>query len=278
MPFIIISCLAAVAVLALVWINYGFKISRHTLEYGNLPKEFDGFKIALISDLHDATFGKQNHRLVTAIKALSPDVAALTGDMHTFGYRDGDYFAFLTELCKGLPVYGVDGNHEWQKIEEPYREPYINAWLATGINDLNGKSLSITRNGESIRLYGAGYTESSPADGENNSPLFSIALIHVPDWFDLIENKPDLMLSGHVHGGVVRLPFVGGLLAPGYGATLLERFKRKYFFPKYSKGVYSHGAHRLAVSVGLGKASMQPFRLLKPEIMLITLKRGNKKQ
>lgn len=277
MPYIIISCLALL-IWVLVWINYGFKISRHTIKYDNLPKEFDGFRIALISDLHNATFGKNNRRLLTALKAIAPDIVALGGDMHTFNCDDEDYFSFLTELSKAIPTYSVEGNHDWQKIEEKDRLPYINAYLATGVNDLNGKSLSLTKNGSSIRLYGTGYSEDAIDFGEKRSNDFSIALIHVPDWFDKIEDKPDLMLSGHVHGGIIQIPFVGGFLAPGYGATILERFGRKYFFPKYSKGVYPHGKHRLAVSVGLGKASIQPFRFLRPEIMLITLKSDQKSQ
>ncbi len=278
MPYIVISCLAAVAVWVLIWINYGFKISRHTIEYENLPHEFDGFRIALISDLHDATFGKKNRRLLQALKAISPDVVAMGGDMHTYSYKDEDYLSFLAELSKTFPTYSVEGNHDWHKIEEKDRAPYINAYLATGVNDLNGKSLTLTRKGQSIRFYGTGYSEDAFDHGEKRSEDFSIALIHVPDWFDKIEDKPDLMLSGHVHGGIIQIPFVGGLFAPGYGATILERFGRKYFFPKYSKGVYTKDNHRLAVSMGLGKASMQPFRFLRPEIMLITLKATQKSQ
>jgi predicted MPP superfamily phosphohydrolase len=277
MPYIIISCLALI-IWVLIWINYGFKISPHVLEYRNLPKEFDGFRIALISDLHNATFGKSNRRLLGALKRIAPDAVALGGDMHTFSCDDEDYFAFLTELSKALPTYSVEGNHDWQKIEEKDRAPYINAYLATGVHDLNGKSVTLTRNGASIRFYGAPYGENTVNLGEKGSDVFSIALIHVPDWFDKIEDKPDLMLSGHVHGGIIQIPFVGGFLAPGYGATILERFGRRYFFPKYSKGVYSLGERRLAVSVGLGKASIQPFRFLRPEIMLITLKSSIKSQ
>ncbi len=277
MPYIIMPCLALL-IWVLVWINYGFKISQHTLKYHNLPKEFDGFKIALISDLHDATFGKNNRRLLAALKTVAPDVVALGGDMHTFSYKDEDYLSFLAELCKTIPTYSVEGNHDWQKIAVEDRGPYIKEYLSTGVNDLNGKSVTITRNCQSIRFYGTGYSEDALDFGEKRSRDFSIALIHVPDWFDKITDKPDLMLSGHVHGGIIQIPFVGGFLAPGYGATILERFGRKYFFPKYSKGLYIQDGHRLAVSVGLGKASIQPFRFLRPEIMLITLKSDQKNQ
>ena len=275
MYYLIIA--AAVTVTAvLVWINYGFKITEHTLEYNNLPQAFDGYRIVLISDLHDATFGRANARLIQAIDAISPDCVMMVGDMHEKSSSDQEFLTFLTDLCEKFPVYAVDGNHEkyWHNRDD-YGE-YLQKYLSTGVKHLEGTSELIKKDGQSIRVYGRGYHQYRDGDGENDGEYFSVALLHIPDWIDRIEAKPDLMLSGHVHGGIIRLPFIGGILAPGYGATLIERLDKKYFFPKYSKGVYSCGNSNLVVTVGLGKASVQPFRLLRPEITVITLKTGEK--
>lgn len=278
MPYIILALLAMAAVALLIWINTTFKISRHTLEFDTLPKEFDGFKIALMSDLHRSCFGKDNARLAEAVKELEPDMVALAGDMHTFGGKDKRYFSFLSSVTKDLPVYAVDGNHEKGKLSDYDHEKIKDTLSSIGVIHLDARESLIQKDGATVSVYGMGYPSDGIDYGERRSPFFSVALIHVPDWFDQIKDKPDLMLSGHVHGGILQIPFIGGVFAPGYGATIIERFKRKYFFPKYSKGVYADGPHRLAVSVGLGNASIQPFRFLRPEIMLLTLKSTHKGQ
>ncbi len=272
----LLLAIAVTVTAILIWINYGFKITKYTLEYNNLPRSFDGYRILLISDLHDSAFGKNHSRLLSAIDEISPDVVALAGDMHAKSSKDSEYLEFLSALCKKYPTYSVDGNHEkYWHTRDDYEE-YLKNYLATGVVHLEGNDVLIEKDGQYIRIYGRGYHEYKGGDGENKGEEFAIALLHIPDWFDQIEKKPDLMLSGHVHGGIIRIPFIGGLLAPGYGATLIERLDKKYFFPKYSKGVYSNGKSNLVVTVGLGNASVQPFRLLRPEITVITLKTANK--
>ena len=93
--------------------------------------------------------------------------------------------------------------------------------------------------------------------------------------FDRLDPLPDLMISGHVHGGILRLPGIGPVFAPGDGAPLSKRFARRFFFPKYSRGLYFKGKHTLAVTQGLG-FSILPIRFIPPEVMILSLKCSEK--
>lgn len=264
--------LCAGLLLWLVWLNFNPKITTLPLPFASLPEEFDGFTVALLSDLHDSTFGKNNRRLLRAVKAAAPDIVCLGGDMHQD--RDGrEYLAFLSGLCGAFPVFSCDGNHDvTPEFLGEKNEAYRKALRETGIHPLTGNSYSVRRGKASVRICGIGFRQFDPAlvdlgDG------FSIAVLHDPLFFDRLPEKPSLTLSGHVHGGAVKLPFVGGVFAPGLGVSLLDRLRGKCFFPKYTEGLYGEPEHRLAVTVGLGKASIQPFRLIRPEILLLRLEK-----
>ncbi len=272
--------LAAVGVASLLFFKiWGavFHVSRHTVSLKNLPEEFDGFTLAVISDQHDRLFGKDNRRLARAIIKLSPDLLLTAGDMHELHRDKAPFFALFTALSRaGIPALYAQGNHDIRRGEQGVTEAEETAYHAAlkeaGALLVNDTFYAVCRNGKQLKIYGQSWAS---IDAGTELPLDptcpSMAICHDPLQFDRLKHLPDLMVSGHVHGGIFRLPFVGAVFSPGYGVPLYKRFGRKYFCPKYSRGVYRKGEKYLAVTQGVGYFWI-PVRFLRPEILFITLK------
>ncbi|MDF2685146.1 MAG: putative metallophosphoesterase [Clostridia bacterium] len=260
-------------IIYLLIINNTFEITEIIIKNKKLPDSFDGYKIVLISDLHDKYFDKDNRRLITAIRDEKPDIIAMAGDMHGDDHDDTKYINFIKNLSEVAPIYYAEGNHDPSPYKKTDYNKYNKALEAAGAVNLNENVVSLkSKKGESINLIGMSWHLYRPGDITLNSNDFNIVLLHNPfSYDDFGENRPELMLSGHVHGGVIRIPFIGGLFSPGAGTSLANRWKREFFFPKYSKGVYDYKESRLIVSTGLGNTSFLSFRLLRPEIVIITL-------
>ena len=232
--------------------------------YG-LPESFDGFQIAHISDLHNAEFGKENEGILKHLKDLQPDMIALTGDLVDSRRTDPEIaLRFAQEAVKIAPCYYVPGNHESRVKDYPQLEQQLEA---AGVTVLRGRAVSLERNGESIKICGL---DDPVFSGHQNflanlsslaSEDFTVLLSHRPEYFEQYCREGfSLVLAGHAHGGQFRLPFLGGLVAPGQGV-----------FPKYDSGSYTSDNTTMIVSRGLGN-SLFPFRLNNPpEIILITL-------
>lgn len=267
----IIFCLIIFITVYLYLINNTFEITEISLKYDKLPESFNGYKIALISDLHDKNFGKNNNRLIEAIKNENPDIITMAGDMHGDN-DDVKFINFIKALAKVAPLYYAEGNHESPPFIKTDYDDYIKALTNAGAIILNENSLILHSDSKNyIKITGMNWHLYKIGDISFNQKDFNILLLHNPFAFDdFAKNPPDLMLSGHIHGGVVRLPFIGGLFSPGAGTSFLNRWKRQFFFPKYSKGVYNFEGHRLVVTTGLGN-TIFPFRLIRPEIVIITL-------
>jgi len=261
-----------------VWIYWGntsIQTTQIRINSEKIPASFDGFKIVHISDLHNAEFGDGQSRLLTAVAAAAPDLIAVTGDLVDSRHTDiAKAMEFINAAVKLAPVYYVTGNHEARLAE--YAE--LAAQLtAAGVVILKDESVAIERGGNSIRLLGLGdpafaaagdrYGESAtmvdtklkgmPSEGSG----YTILLSHRPELFDVYAaNGIDLVLCGHAHGGQVRLPLVGGLVAPNQG-----------LFPKYTAGVHEKEQTKMVVSRGLGN-SLVPVRINnRPELVVITL-------
>lgn len=268
----------AAALTAAVLIAAGVLTSRYmlrTTEYTvcseRLPEGFDGFRVAQVSDLHGYEFGKGNARLLAAIKSAEPDIIAITGDMADEDTDMEVIERFLAGAAEIAPVYYVSGNHEWgarciERLEELF-EKY-------GVHYLSNEYEVVTRGEDSIVLAGAEdpngpagmMTPNELADIINekeNSP-FTVLLGHRNYW---IERYPelgvDIILSGHAHGGIVRLPLLGGALGSGFR-----------LFPDYTAGVYKSGRYSMIVSRGLGNSVFVPRFLNCPELVVLTLKKG----
>lgn len=258
----------------IIWTNLAIKTSDITIKNNKIPEEFNNFKIAQVSDLHNRKLGD---RLIKAVENESPDIIVVTGDLVDSSHTDFDTaMEFIDSAVKIAPVYYVTGNHEaWLNNFEDFEKRLTDS----GVHMLDNKCQWITKGDAKINIAGVkdpDFIERTSLDGiqgaivtENLKPLlnheyYNIVLSHRPELFEEYVNmQADLVLTGHAHGGQVRIPFVGGLIAPNQG-----------FFPHYTEGVYSKDSTDMVVSRGLGN-SVIPVRINNtPELVMITLKKS----
>lgn len=278
---IVIVLLLLLVVLLRIYIDNEIpKVSNVEIKSSKLPEVFDGYKIVQLSDLHSKSFGNNNEMLIDMIDKESPNIIVMTGDMVTANEKDFTvFYSLVKELTKKYRVYYVYGNHEGELSLKLKSE--ITAFLKeNGVIVLDNDYISIEKNDEKINLYGLCYTQKyySYKGGKKHiitenyiknklgtidKNKYNILLTHNPLFFDAYSGYGfDLTLSGHVHGGLIRLPFIGGILSP----------ERK-FFPQYSAGVYEKGNSKLVVSRGLSRGT-KGFRFFnRPDVVSITLKK-----
>ncbi len=251
--------------------KYNLKVTGHTLTFEKLPDAFENYHIVQLSDLHGAVFGKDNAKLVQALAELRPDMIAITGDM----VGAEDELAAFESLLKGIvsiaPVYYVSGNHEWgsgcmEKVEELLKE--------YGVEYLSNEYMPIYRGGEKIILAGVD-DPMGRADMIKPDELieklraeypeeFTLLLGHRNTWVEKYPRLPvQLILCGHAHGGIIRLPVIGGLISAKH--KLIAEFE---------KGLYSGEEFVMNVSCGLGNSVFIPRMLNRPEIVSIHLKQS----
>ena len=271
--FVVVFVLVVLIVWTL-WGNTALEVNEYEVVSDRIPQGFEGFRIAQVSDLHNAEFGEGNEKLIQLLSQTDPDIIVLTGDLIDSRHTDIEIaLDFARQAIKLAPVYYVSGNHE--ACVREYED--LKMGLAeAGVVILENQNVQITREGESITLMGIddpsfqevylfGDSESVARqaidDLQNESEGYTILLSHRPELFDLfVETEMDLVFSGHAHGGQFRLPFVGGLVAPNQG-----------FFPKYDAGLFSEGSTNMIVSRGVGN-SIIPIRFNnRPEIIVATL-------
>ncbi len=249
------------------------EVSHYAIKLDKIPKEFDGFRIVHLSDFHcDTTAG-----LIDAINREHPDAICITGDMtHDTGSYE-PFLRLLTELLKIAPVYMISGNHDvWRK---DYNELVIKC-KEIGAIFLQNESVIITRDNSDILISGiedpSSISHDIVVDKINDgikkiekTDLFSILLFHRANLLDLFSDCGfDLILSGHMHGGQIRIPGVGGVLSPKTNFTQND----KIIFPKYFGGEYRIGKTKIIVSRGIGNPTILPRVYNRPEICSITLK------
>ena len=246
-----------------------------------IPESFDGYKILHLSDLHSKSFGDKNINLVNKVNEINPNVIVMTGDMVNCNDTNFDNFFNLAKaLSQKYKIYYIVGNHE-QNMKEESKKTIMDFLKANGIEILDNEKTVLEENGETINLYGSWCNlryYSAKDSGEKydftvdvmkkimeNAPMeedeYNILLAHNPNFIDAYAKwGADLTLSGHIHGGMVRIPFLGGVFSPD---TVL--------FPKYSSGLYEVEGKKLIVSRGLGRG-VRGFRFFnRPEMVLITL-------
>ena len=234
--------------------------------------------IVFLSDLHNKKYGKNNEKTIADVRALNPDLVLVGGDMMT-AYPCEDYSSglhFVSEVCKDVPYVYAEGNHEYRA--RIYTEDY-NDLSDRYNNDLAKNGVKITINDHEdffseIRVFSFSMAHEyyrrfrlkpMPDDyiaseiGNPDDGKFNILLAHNPDYFEnYVKWGADLTLSGHVHGGVVRIPFWIGVISPM--CTL---------FPKYSGGVFRKKEKTMIVSRGMGMHTI-PLRMFNPaEIVVI---------
>lgn len=271
------GCLTALIILALIAAAAAFLIkdSREDLEISHyevksqkLPESFDGFKIVQLSDLHGAEFGEDGMELVDKVGSLEPDMIALTGDFVT---DEGDLAAVkklagrLTELC---PVYFISGNHEFGSgLAVKVR----NILEGAGVKYLSNEYLTISRGDDEILLGGVedplAYADMLSPDelaqkmNDAAPDAFKILLGHRNYWMTEYPELPvDLIFCGHAHGGLIRIPGVGGLIGTD-----------RRLFPDFDAGQFNNGRYTLIVSRGLGNSVSIPRIFNRPEIVCVEL-------
>lgn len=268
---------AAVVLLGVLTVFLVGRILRYrsyTVFLPTLPPALDGYRIAVISDLHDRRFGRANRILAHKVLAASPDLVVIAGDMHEPPHDPQPFYDLIKTLASKVPVTYTEGNHDLRVASQGDYSAHLSKIASCGAVLLNDAQHPISYGNEIFLLCGQSW--ASVSQGRSFSAdlrYFTLLVAHDPMQFDRLSTLPDLLISGHVHGGILRLPFLGPIFAPGNGAPISKRFSAKYFFPKYSRGLYYQGNKCLAVTQGLG-FSVLPVRFIPPEVMVLTLKSG----
>lgn len=250
--------------------HQSFVESYYQVQSDNLTSNV---RVVQLSDLHLREFGDHNAELIERITALKPDIIAITGDMND---KLVDDYSVVTDLCAELvkiaPVYYVPGNHEWPKIvfdHSPIREDLE----AVGVHFLADKTETLEVNGNTIAIGGvaeapASYERYASEYFESFEQLdaFKLLLVHYPEYFledgYFSDVQVDLALCGHAHGGMIRIPGIGGLYTPDQGVL-----------PKLTEGLHQIGDTSLVISRGLGdgKDKFIPRVNNPPELVIVDI-------
>ena len=274
-------CVGLVSIILAIWTIWGntaLMVSEISISSTRLPFSFSGYRIAQISDLHNAEFGEGNAALLQLLSEGQPDIIVITGDLIDAQHTGIDIaLRFAQESVKIAPTYYVTGNHE---ASCPQYDTLKAGLESAGLTVLEDEIIYLEREGETIALLGLvdpDFAIKGDWFGEvpamvstklknmlEQETMYSVLLSHRPELFETYAAcDVDLVLSGHAHGGQFRLPFVRGLIAPDQG-----------LFPKYDAGLYNDGSTNMIVSRGLGN-SIIPIRFNnRPEVVLVELHTG----
>lgn len=249
--------------------NRSLDVDELTIRLPDLPDNLDQLKIVHLSDIHFPKNRIDPDQLIKETQKADPDVIFLTGDLidRSASIEDVPLAELIQSLSQIAPTYSVSGNHETSSRQlDQWNDIMTENGAVLLENDIHIATLS----GEKIAIMGVkdrNQTSMIPLS-EDIKELPVLLLSHRPEFFpsyttDNHDIQPDVTFSGHAHGGQIRLPFIGGLFAPGQG-----------FFPKYTSGVYSSSQNadqKLVVSRGIGN-SLFPLRINnKPHFIVITL-------
>ncbi len=238
-------------------------------------------RLLLLSDLHNKSFGKKNQRLLDAIRQIDPDMILIAGDMYT-SQKNGDTTVageLVCSLAEQYPVYYGNGNHEDKTRRCPdlfgsMYEDFVRRIKGAGVRHLVNEKVCIPEFNMDIygleisrRYYGKfnyaqmdeSYLESLL--GKPSSSRVNVLIAHNPDYFEAYAGwGADLVVSGHVHGGLMRLPVLGGVISPALR-----------LFPKYDGGEFHQGNAALILGRGLGTHTL-PIRIFNPgELVVIEI-------
>ncbi len=244
-------------------------VTQLVCESPRLSQTDDGYKIVHLSDIHNTHSHLLKNKIFENVRKIQPDVIVITGDLIDKRRTDIDTAAAIAKELMGIaPVYFVMGNHEtaitsFRELERKLTE--------AGVNILHGRSVQLS---DTLTLCGTDDINNIKGSSSKekitkalsglikNEDSFTILLSHRPELFDsYCDFSADLVLTGHAHGGQIRLPVIGGLFSPGEG-----------FFPEYESGMHEKNGTKMIISRGIGNSSF-PFRINnRPEIISITLK------
>ena len=270
-----LSAISAAAVSVIAVSDMCLKTTKYTLKADTSAP----FKVTVLSDLHFAQFGKDNCRLIDAVRRTEPDVILLAGDFFDthHGKSNADRVRKLfTTLCSVADVYMTPGNHD-MRYNVSTGENCFEYAETCGVKVLDGSYSDIEIKGQKVRIGGifdhSVYLEDY---GERwygsdvykylkefeNTDAVKLLMMHRPNTFIYTDDEwnIDAVFSGHDHGGIWQIPFIGGVYAPEQG-----------FFPEYDKGEYTFGKMKMFLSAGLEGYYIVPRLFNRPEILEITV-------
>lgn len=254
--------------------NNLISITEVKITSNKIPSSFKGFKILQISDLHNKKFGDSQETLIQKVKIIDPDIIAITGDLIDSKSYDSEVsMELIRELVKKYPVYFVTGNHEkwsgkYNDLEKELKKHHVTV--------LRNEHVSIQKGEQKINLLGIDDPEFVTGNRDEGNVVkdeiikvkfemqpdtYNVLLSHRPEFLtEYADEQIDLVLSGHAHGGQIRLPFIGGLVAPNQGVL-----------PTYTADLYEKQNTSMVVSRGLGN-SIIPQRIFnRPELVVVQL-------
>lgn len=242
-------------------------LTEHTIVNSRIPKSFDGYRIAAVSDLHAESFGEQQQELIAMLESADCDMVCLLGDIVSYDTTD---FSPAWELLDGLPempVTYVAGNNELSLADYDRFLSELKSRGVTVLDDTAQNTMQLNNGADSILIHGYPFTDTRKL-GERLSVaeegFYNILLYHDPYCFEEAALMDyDLMLSGHIHGGMIRLPLIGSPL-------------EWLGIEPFTKGLYTSKASTLVLSSGLGPHESLPRFFNDPEVVLITLKASTK--
>ncbi len=275
-PIIVISIVTIILILCGIYLYYEntkLQVSNYQIVNKNIPKYFNNYKIIQISDFHNTKSKKLNNDLIKEIKSQKPNIIVITGDLIDAKKTDIDVaINFIKEINEIAPIYFITGNHEnstndYSLLREQLEENKIiildNDIEVLKINDSEINLIGVS-DPSIIRdsfITDNEIIKSELNNIEYNKNNYTILLSHRPELFDTyVAENLNLVLTGHAHGGQIRIPFIGGLVAPNQG-----------ILPKYTSGMFESSKTTMIVSRGIGN-SIIPFRINnRPELVVITL-------
>lgn len=272
-----------------------FRVTHYT----NESQKFKGFSrdlnLIFLSDLHNRVYGEKNEPLLQAIRNEKPDLILIGGDM-LVGKEDASYdiaLDFTSQLPEIAPVLYATGNHEQRMREKPeiYQAAYADyrqqlkdrgvLFLENGSCRIEAGTVLLEISG--VELPSASYKKLKklPIQASDiaeylhkdsvsvtEDSVYRILLAHNPAYMNAYKGwGADLILSGHLHGGVMRLPGIGGVITP-----------QAFLFPKYSGEMTKEGEQTIIVSRGLGTHTINIRLFNQPEVVSICLKRSENKK
>lgn len=255
----LIVILAIFFIWVILYDTHRFVIVRHTFTSDKVKKPF---RMIMLSDMHNKQYGRENQLLIKAIEEQNPDAIVIAGDMLTANKKESFEPAvqLLSKLAEKYPVYYSNGNHEHkirlykEKFGEMY-ENYFSRLEEAGIRPLINAHVQLQDKGIAIygleiehEYYQRYHTKPMKEKylehilGKGQEEYYTVLLAHNPEYFpEYAKWGADLVFSGHIHGGIMRLPVLGGVISPAIR-----------FFPQYDGGLFHKDNSTMILGRGIG--------------------------
>lgn len=282
--YLITGILFAAAVIA-AWMlhmeNRRFKVTEYTIETDKITKDMT---FAVLADLHNYKYGTDNEKLLQRIRRMRPDAVISAGDMIEAGENakgTKETVRFLSRVSKEFPFYYGMGNHERKFVQEPdkyqkVRQEFFEAMEETGLSMIDNETVYLPE--RNVKITGLNLEKKyfrkvkmCPVSADHINKLagkadprrFHILIAHNPDQMEAYAKwGADLVLSGHVHGGMIVIPGIGGMISPQF--TL---------FPKYDGGEYHMDKTTMLLSRGIGNHTVHVRIFNRAELLCVHLKK-----